>query len=156
MVLDVIKNAFLGEQLPINTFLSSSKPQTSENQKNLRIGIHSPVSIGLFDELNNHTGVSSNSIPDSDLKFIEENVSNSYYLEMGEGKYAGFEETGDEHRVVLQGLDFDILDEEVFAHVLDFFGLRAWGRRQTQNQGVGCLFLIAVYVAFLTTEILTK
>lgn len=53
----------------------------------IRLSLHSPVKIDLYDTSNKHTGISTSSTPDFTL--FEEQIPNSYYLEFGEGKYLG-------------------------------------------------------------------
>lgn len=84
--------------LPI--YITLTKPE-SENKK-LRLSIHSPVSIDIYDNLGNHTGLISNPDPNSDLDLVEENIPNSYYMNFGEGKYVGFG-SGGQNRVELNG-----------------------------------------------------
>ncbi len=87
-VLDLVRN-FVIESTATPDFVTVTEP-VSET-KHLRLSVHSPVSIDLYDDAGNHTGPAENPNPDSDLKYIEEQIPNSYYLEFGEGKYAGFD-----------------------------------------------------------------
>ena len=67
--------------------ISIEKPEVKDEDKRLRFRLHSPVSLDVYDQDNNHTGLINN--PDSDLRLVEEQIPNSYYLEFGETKYAG-------------------------------------------------------------------
>ena len=71
--------------------------------RNLRLSIHSPVSINLYDSFGDHTGPTS--FPDIELETIEQQIPNSFYAPFGEGIYAGLS-TNDLHTVVLRGQDF--------------------------------------------------
>lgn len=80
--------------LPDNITLE--KPSKDESKK-LRISVHSPVSLDLYDAEGNHTGLTPNPNADSDIRLVEENIPNSYYLEMGEGKYVGSDTSTTNH-----------------------------------------------------------
>lgn len=59
------------------------------NRENLRVSVHSPVLLDIFESTGQHVGKVKNLNPDSDLEMIENQIPNSYYMEFGEGKYAG-------------------------------------------------------------------
>ena len=76
----------------IPLFVETSKPTFDpDSAPALRISIHSPVSLDLYDESGRHTGVATSTIG---LPVIEEQIPNSYYFDMGEGKYAGADVLG--------------------------------------------------------------
>ncbi|MEK7560858.1 MAG: hypothetical protein AAB539_02780, partial [Patescibacteria group bacterium] len=77
--------------------------QKPNGRKNLRISIHSPVSLDIYDSFNNHTGAFS--APGVEFQTIEERIPNSYHLSFGEGTYAGLD-IADLYTVVLRGQDF--------------------------------------------------
>ena len=80
-------------------------PPTEADKKGLKytsIGLHSPVAINIFDEFGNHTGISTTTEPGSDLQFIDEEIPNSSYEEIGEGKYVHIS-TEDDHTILLTG-----------------------------------------------------
>jgi len=86
------------EFLPTNSVISKNKPIDTSNR--LRLSIHSPVSIGSYDSFGNFTGkVCSDT---EDFCYIQEDISNSSYLEFGEGKYINLPEEN-LRKVVLQG-----------------------------------------------------
>lgn len=70
-------------------FISSSEPITSDTDKRLRIGVHSPVTLHLYDSLGRHTGPIPNPDTSSDLELYEERIPNTYYWQIGEGQYSG-------------------------------------------------------------------
>ncbi len=73
--------------------ITTTKPAPNPTDApSLRLAVHSPVSLNLYDSFGNHTGVSSTTLGGD--PFIDEQIPGSYYLEMGEGKYAGAEENG--------------------------------------------------------------
>ncbi len=82
--------------------ITSTQPPPNDANKKLRIRVHSPVSLDLYDAGGNHTGAIQNPNADSDIRLFEEEIPNSYYLEMGEGKYAG-SDTSTTTSVVLRG-----------------------------------------------------
>ena len=53
----------------------------------LRLSIHSPLNVHIYDAVGNHVGISTNATS-SDID-VDEEIPNSYYLEFGEGKYLG-------------------------------------------------------------------
>ena len=81
--------------------------------------VHSPVAIDVYDHSGNHTGLSTSTIPDSDIAMIDEQIPNSYYLEFGEGKYVGLD-TDDAYAVLLHGTDtgtFSFIAEKVIGGI---------------------------------------
>ncbi|MFA5831254.1 MAG: hypothetical protein WC878_05490 [Candidatus Paceibacterota bacterium] len=89
---DLIKGIIRNIYLPTNN-IYETKPPVTDAIKKLRLKIHSPVSLDIYNSFGDHTGVST-STNLGDIRFTEEQIPNSYYLEMGEGKYAGTEENG--------------------------------------------------------------
>ncbi len=75
---------------PIHTsqYISNSKPLANVANQ-LNVGVHSPVSLSLYDKQGRHTGPTPNMSQTSDLRLFEENIPNSYYWQLGEGQYAG-------------------------------------------------------------------
>ncbi len=71
-------------------FITTAKPPHDPNSVKYRISVHSPVSIDLYDTAGRHTGLISNSNLNSDIRRYEEQIPNSYYIEVGDGKYSGF------------------------------------------------------------------
>jgi len=65
------------------------KYQPPNNESYIRLALHSPVSIDIYDSEGNHTGLVYD--PDSPTNAVstEEQIPNSYYMEFGEGKYLG-------------------------------------------------------------------
>ncbi|KKU82151.1 MAG: Cell surface protein [Parcubacteria group bacterium GW2011_GWA1_47_8] len=70
-------------------YITNTKPPQSDADKRLRIGVHSPVALHLYDSLGRHTGPITNPDPSSDLDYAEERIPNTYYWQIGEGQYAG-------------------------------------------------------------------
>ncbi len=83
-----------------NAIVVQVKPVNTSNR--LRLSIHSPVSIGAYDSLGNFTGKVCSDI--EDFCYIQENISNSSYLEFGEGKYVNIPEES-LSKVILKGTD---------------------------------------------------
>ncbi len=65
-------------------YITLEKP-SYKDYPNLRIGLHSPVSLGVYDGLGNFTGVKVDE--ETGKTYIEEGIPNSLYEEVGEGKY---------------------------------------------------------------------
>ncbi|NTV44775.1 MAG: hypothetical protein HGA67_03730 [Candidatus Yonathbacteria bacterium] len=70
-------------------YISSSQPIATDDFKDIRFIMHSPVAMHLYDANGNHTGIIPNPNPLSDIRVYEENIPNSYYEEFGETKYIG-------------------------------------------------------------------
>ncbi|GEM_PF-6639999 len=70
----------------------TSLPSSSGNR--LSFAVHSPVSLDLYDASGRHTGVSTSTNPYGDLQQIDEQIPNSYYMQFGEGQYAGTDGSG--------------------------------------------------------------
>lgn len=98
---DLLKNIITGSTTTLPSYITHTKPE-SESKK-LRLSVHSPVSIDVYDSLGNHTGIIPNPDPNSDLELVEESIPNSYYMNFGEGKYVGFE-SGEQNKIELNGL----------------------------------------------------
>lgn len=98
---DLLKNIITeNSTTTLPAYITSEKPEPTD--KKLRLSVHSPVSIDIYDNLGNHTGLISNPDPNSDLDLVEENIPNSYYMNFGEGKYVGFS-SGSQNKVELNG-----------------------------------------------------
>lgn len=70
-------------------YILSTKPTKSQDDKNVVLSVHSPVTLHIYDSFGNHTGPIPNPDSTSDLDMIEEQIPNSYYWQIGEGQYAG-------------------------------------------------------------------
>jgi len=57
-------------------------------KKLVRLSLHSPVKVDVTDTNGSHVGISASSTPERTV--YDTQMPNSYYLEMGEGKYLGF------------------------------------------------------------------
>lgn len=102
VVQELIGKIIKNDTSPLPDHITSMQPLPNDVNKKLRIRVHSPVSLDLYDTEGNHTGLLQNPNLDSDIRLFEENIPNSYYLEMGEGKYAG-RDTLTTTRIVLKG-----------------------------------------------------
>ncbi|OHA25994.1 MAG: hypothetical protein A3D52_01245 [Candidatus Taylorbacteria bacterium RIFCSPHIGHO2_02_FULL_44_36] len=70
-------------------FIFTEKPDKASVAERLRIDVHSPIALHLYDSLGQHTGPIPNPDLSSDLELFEEQIPNSYYWQLGEGQYAG-------------------------------------------------------------------
>jgi hypothetical protein len=98
---DFIKN-IIQDNPELPEYITVDKP-IDTNNSNIRIAMHSPVSIDAYDYLGNHTGIVNNPDTTSDMDFVESSIPNSSYEEVGEGKYIYVDGT-DNPTVRLQGL----------------------------------------------------
>jgi pimeloyl-ACP methyl ester carboxylesterase len=92
-------------------YVSEIQPPNNDINKRIRLSVHSPVSVGIYDSFGNHTGIATD--PTTDLVRIEELVPNSYYMEFGEGKYVGFALDEEDKQVLLQGTGYGTFTIEV-------------------------------------------
>jgi len=96
----LIKSIVKNDVSTLPSYISTSMPITKNDVKKLHLDVHSPVSIGITDDRGNYTGLVNS--PSSPFIQIKEEIPNSYYMEFGEGKYAGV--TGDgNYQVILRG-----------------------------------------------------
>ncbi len=87
-----------------NNFPYTLKSQPVETEPYVRLALHSPVSIDIYDADGNHTGIVYDpENPDEELHIAEE-IPNSYYMQFGEGKYLGIP-ADSVYSIQLQGLD---------------------------------------------------
>ncbi len=86
-VQDFIDN-ILSDKNELPKYITKEKPEVADDDESLRYRMHSPVAVHLYED-DNHTGIIENSNSDSDIRYYEENIPNSYYLEFGETKYLG-------------------------------------------------------------------
>jgi pimeloyl-ACP methyl ester carboxylesterase len=115
---ELLKNVLTNvSDLPLN--ISDIKPPVDEENKSLRVSVHSPVSLRVCSELPGDDGqpicTGLEPITGSDLLRSVEDIANSYYMEFGEGKYVGFDAT-EPHTIILEGEGpgtFDLEIEEV-------------------------------------------
>jgi len=98
-ILDFLSNTIQNEATNSN-YLSTTTPSDSENR--FRISVYSPVTLDAYDADGSHTGKICPS--NSEFCYIEENISNSSYMQFGEGKYLNLPEDG-MSKVKLQGTD---------------------------------------------------
>jgi choice-of-anchor C domain-containing protein len=82
LVLNIIKQTL--SPLQETKHIKTDKTQLDKTKlKDLvRLSLHSPVNVDVYDFENHHVGLNGN--------IVENQLPNSYYLEMGEGKYLGF------------------------------------------------------------------
>jgi len=97
-----VTNFVLNNNQSIPEYISKEKPVSAD--KMVEIALHSPVSIDIYDEFGNHTGLVNNPNPNSDLQLVEENIPGSSYINFGEGKYVLLPEA--EYNIKLKGLDY--------------------------------------------------
>jgi pimeloyl-ACP methyl ester carboxylesterase len=104
-VQDLIKNIILIKEDPIAglIYIKSDKNNLPSNDVNmLRLSMHSPVDVHIYDEHGNHVGLSASST--DSLERVDKEIPNAYYLEFGEGKYLGVPvDDGQTYTVELNG-----------------------------------------------------
>ena len=100
-LLDLLGNLLTGSSTDSIAHIHDSKP-THVPFTNLNVSVHSPVDVHMYDLKGNHTGPITNPDPQSDLTIIEEDIPNSSYEEVGEGKYIAVQDK-EEVAIKLQG-----------------------------------------------------
>lgn len=101
----LLKNITTSVSAPLPSYIYNNKQYLGTNDKRLRVSVHSPVSLDIYDSSDLHTGLIENPDPESDIGYIEEEIPNSYYFAFAEDKYVGVS-SGDEYRLELGGLDY--------------------------------------------------
>ncbi len=98
---NIIKNVVT---LPPN--ISNLEPPVDDDEKRIRLSVHSPVSLLVCSETLGDDGqplcTGVEQIPGSDLRRKVEDIPNSYYMEFGEGKYVGVD-ADEPHTIKLEG-----------------------------------------------------
>ena len=93
-------------------YITTTKPLSTPGDKpTLRLKVHSPASLDIYDVFGRHTGISTTTsfFPDN---LVDEQIPNSYYMEMGEGKYAGVDMFGTT-TISLVGQDFGVFTLDI-------------------------------------------
>ncbi len=109
-IIDFVDNLiFRDDNIILTDDIGTTSPQTSR----MYISVHSPITIGVYDNQDNFTGI----IYDDEIGAltIYEEIPNSSYFEEGEGKYLSLEPR-QEYHVVMKGMDegyFTFFAEEV-------------------------------------------
>lgn len=97
-ILDYLEDLTIGAVRPIASYiyLSDSSPVNSESR--LRYSLHSPLTLDMYDDFGNHTGVSTTTGQ------VEVGIPGTYYSEFGEAKYIFADATSPAH-LYLDGYD---------------------------------------------------
>jgi hypothetical protein len=80
-LLTFIQNIITKNSDPLPTYFSTSTPLDTDLTKELHFILHSPLSLGIYDDQGNFTGISSSTGQ------VEENIPGSDYETFGEVKY---------------------------------------------------------------------
>ncbi len=101
---NIIENKDYSSSLP--EYIHTSRPEDYDNAKpRIRMSLHSPLDVHLYDENGNHTGPKEITDENGNWKTIfEESIPNSYYWQFGERKYVGFSE-GEKISIEMKGYD---------------------------------------------------
>ncbi|HBO16764.1 MAG TPA: hypothetical protein DD451_02065 [Candidatus Moranbacteria bacterium] len=100
---EFISNIIANKSGDLPKYIKDSRPDDYENASSrLRMSLHSPLDIHLYDEKGNHTGPKKIQVGGQEYEVFEEGISNSYYYQFGERKYVGFG-SGENVRVELEG-----------------------------------------------------
>ncbi|MBI2120280.1 MAG: hypothetical protein HYT94_01490, partial [Parcubacteria group bacterium] len=82
-LLEFVKNTIQNftDIFPVD-FTTAKPVATPDDSPALRLKIHSPVSLHIYNSLGEHTGIATTT---GSIKIVEKQIPNSYYFEMGEG-----------------------------------------------------------------------
>lgn len=102
-VLELIENKLTyNEALP--EYITQDKPDVGVLGKRIRLRGLSPITLKVEDSAGNYTGLCESVNLNSTLNCVQEDISNSYYFELGEGKYIGLGGDG-VYTVEVEGTD---------------------------------------------------
>lgn len=105
-LLDFIDDSLQQKQLPISNYPFISEYSPSSIEKRLHYSLHSPLTLDLYDEHGNHTGVATST------GRVEENIPGTYFVQFGDTKYL-FVDSGVPHHIVMSGYDTGTFTFEV-------------------------------------------
>jgi pimeloyl-ACP methyl ester carboxylesterase len=100
--------SFIGDTItrkesPLPEYFSLTRPEDYRDAKpRIRMSLYSPLDIHLYDDAGRHTGPKTIMIDGQSKTIFEENIPNSYYYQLGDRKYVGFD-SGEHIHVVLDG-----------------------------------------------------
>ena len=84
-------------------YISTTTPSTGTITE-LHIGVHSPVSLDLYDKFGNHTGLSNTVSSTDEFLFVDNQIPGSTYVQVGEEKYITVP-ADNTYAIKLKGLD---------------------------------------------------
>ncbi|MFZ2154053.1 MAG: hypothetical protein WAV16_02365 [Candidatus Moraniibacteriota bacterium] len=104
-VRDFIKNEIQNGNLELPQYIKESRPNDYANARpRIKMSLYSPLDIHLYDSNGNHTGYKEIITDEGPQRIIEENIPNSFYFQLGDIKYVGFEK-GENVEVRLDGYE---------------------------------------------------
>ena len=98
-VRNLIENIIIKKENPAEGlgYITQDQTNLKANNKLIRLAMHSPVDVHIYDEFGNHTGLLN-------AEDFEEAIPGSYYVEFAGSKYLGVP-AGQNYRVELYGTD---------------------------------------------------
>lgn len=88
LIQEEILNAVINEnEIVTNAIITSIKPSPSDTSNKLLVAVHSPLTLGAYDNQGRFTGIDQNNDPEWGIQFVKNDIPNSTYFEYGEGKY---------------------------------------------------------------------
>ncbi len=84
--------------ISIPQYIYTSVPTTNSTATRLIYGLHSPLTLDIYDNLGHHTGISTTTGQ------IEEQISGTYFVQFGDAKYI-FTNTDNPSYIVMSGYD---------------------------------------------------
>jgi len=97
-----IKDEIQNSDAVLPDYISSIRPDDYQNSEpQIRMSLYSPLDIHLYSG-GNHTGYNEIDTDEGKQRILEENIPNSYYFQLGERKYVGFEK-GEDVTIKLDG-----------------------------------------------------
>ena len=101
---EFVKNQIENKESDLPEYMSDSKPEITEGiSSRIRMKLYSPLDIHACDSEGNCVGYSEIETEEGTQKIIDEDLNNSYYFQLGERKYLGFDESNGDVEIKLDG-----------------------------------------------------
>ncbi|NLC31129.1 MAG: hypothetical protein GX765_03715 [Candidatus Moranbacteria bacterium] len=101
---EFIENQIKNKETDLPKYMSDKKPEITEGiSPRIRMRLYSPLDIHVCDKLDNCVGYGEIETAEGAQKIINEDLNNSYYFQLGERKYLGFDEDNGEVEIRLDG-----------------------------------------------------
>lgn len=86
-VKEIIQKTIQGDSISETNYISIAKPPITENDTKLIVSSHSPVILGVYDQLGNFTGIDPNQDLSADILSIKEEIPGSTFSYTSDSQY---------------------------------------------------------------------
>jgi len=101
---EFIESQIQNEEAELPEYMSDSKPEiTNGISPRIRMALYSPLDIHACDSEGNCVGYGEVETEEGMQKIVDEDLNNSYYFQLGERKYLGFDESNGDVEIKLDG-----------------------------------------------------